>query len=236
MSEWWTYSLSDFLLFSPRTYYRLFELYNRDIWPAHLLALALGLAILAMWWRGGAWRGRAVAAILAACWLFVAWAYLLERYDTINWAAKYFAIGFLLQAMLLIGGGVVLDRLAPRPASDPFGAAGLVIFVFALALQPLIAPLVGRPWAQAEIFALAPDPTVLATLGLLVAAERPHWNFLAIGCIWSSISGGTLWTMQSPDAFLMPAAAVLALSLTIWKALRASSERRSSASGPRKGL
>ena len=33
MSEWWTYSLSDFLLFSPRTYYRLFELYNLAIWP-----------------------------------------------------------------------------------------------------------------------------------------------------------------------------------------------------------
>jgi hypothetical protein len=27
MSEWWSYSLSDFLLFSPRTYYRLFDLY-----------------------------------------------------------------------------------------------------------------------------------------------------------------------------------------------------------------
>ena len=30
MSEWWTYRLSNFLLFSPRTYYRLFELYNSD--------------------------------------------------------------------------------------------------------------------------------------------------------------------------------------------------------------
>jgi hypothetical protein len=29
MSEWWTYTLSDFLLFSPRVYYRLFELHNR---------------------------------------------------------------------------------------------------------------------------------------------------------------------------------------------------------------
>ena len=34
MPEWWTYSLSDFLMFSPRTYYRLFELHNAAIWPA----------------------------------------------------------------------------------------------------------------------------------------------------------------------------------------------------------
>ena len=61
--------------------------------------------------RGTAWSGRAVAAILAALWLFVAWAYMLERYDTINFAARYFAIGFVLQAALLLWTGVIRDRL-----------------------------------------------------------------------------------------------------------------------------
>ena len=41
MSEWWTYRLSSFLLFSPRTWFRMHELYNADIWPAQLAALAL---------------------------------------------------------------------------------------------------------------------------------------------------------------------------------------------------
>ena len=48
MSEWWTYRLSDLLLFSPQTYYRLFELYNAAIWPAQVLAIALGLAVVAL--------------------------------------------------------------------------------------------------------------------------------------------------------------------------------------------
>ena len=48
MSEWWTYTLSDFLLFSPRTYYRLFEIYNAAIWPAQIVALGLGLAMPAL--------------------------------------------------------------------------------------------------------------------------------------------------------------------------------------------
>src|SRR5262245_18153505 len=98
MSEWWTYTLTDFLLFSPRTYYRLFELTNTDVWPLQLVTLTLGAAIAFLVWRVSAWSGRAVASILAALWLFVAWAYLLERYDTINWAARYFAIAFVLQA------------------------------------------------------------------------------------------------------------------------------------------
>ena len=39
MSEWWTYRPSDFLLFAPRTYYRLIELYNVEWWPLHLAVL-----------------------------------------------------------------------------------------------------------------------------------------------------------------------------------------------------
>ena len=53
MPEWWTYRLSDFLMFESKTYYRLFELYNAALWPGQLLALALGLALLALAWRGG---------------------------------------------------------------------------------------------------------------------------------------------------------------------------------------
>ena len=112
MSEWWTYSLTDFLLFSPRTYYRLFELYNADGLAAaarHARARCRDCVSHAA--RPRAWSGRAIAAILAALWLFVAWAYLLERYDTINWAARYFAIAFVLQAALL-----GLDRSHPRSA------------------------------------------------------------------------------------------------------------------------
>ena len=55
MSDWLSYTPSDFLLFSARTYYRLFELYNRAIWPGQILALMLGLVILsAASFAGGA--------------------------------------------------------------------------------------------------------------------------------------------------------------------------------------
>jgi Family of unknown function (DUF6064) len=220
MSEWWTYSLSDFLLFSPRTYYRLFELYNSAIWPLQVLALALGVVILALLLRGGLWRGRAVAAMLATCWLWVAWAYLLERYDTINWAASYFAAGFVVEGLLLIWTGIVRDRLRFRPGSDLIGRAGLCICLFALFVHPLIGPLAGRPWLQVELFGVAPDPTAVATLGVLVAAHRTHWELLIIPLLWCAISGATLWTMQSPDALVMPVAAALVMVLAVWKTLR----------------
>src|SRR5262249_24933049 len=66
----------------------------------HVLAIVLGLAVLVLWFRGGARRGRTVAVILATCWLFVAWAYLLARYATLNWAASYFSPGFAVRGRL----------------------------------------------------------------------------------------------------------------------------------------
>jgi hypothetical protein len=219
MSEWWTYSLSDFLLFSPRTYYRLFELYNVAVWPWHIVAIVLGLAVLALWLRGGTWEARAVAVILATCWLFVAWAYLLARYETINWAASYFAAGFALEALLLVWTGLMRGRLSLRRGQNLSGAGGFCLFIFALIALPLIGPLFGRPWLQVEVFGVAPDPTVVATLGVLVAADRTRWELLVVPLLWCAISGATLWTMQSPNAWVMPAAALLALLLAGWKTI-----------------
>jgi hypothetical protein len=212
MSEWWTYSLSDFLLFSPRTYHRLFELYNTDLWPAHVLALAAGLAILASMMRDGGWWRIAAGALLAACWLWVAWAFLLGRYATINWAAVWFAGLFVAQAVLLVvlagtGGGMIGS--VPRSRR----AGGITLFVFALAVYPLIGIAIGRPWTQAEVFAMAPDPTALGTLGfaLLAPTAGRRWLLLAIPLLWCAVSGATLWTMAASEAPVLPAAGLVAL-------------------------
>ena len=198
MSEWWTYSLSSFLLFSPRTYYRLFELYNAEVWPLQIVTLALGVMILGLMVRPRAWSGRAVAVMLLACWLFVAWSYLLERYDSINFAARYYAIGFVLQAALLAWTGVIRDRL--RFDGSNIAKVGLAFLVYALAVHPLMPLFTGRPWTQAEMFGLAPDPTAIATLGVLLAANRSHWHLLVPPLLWCAISGLTLWTMEQPEA------------------------------------
>ncbi|HTN65359.1 MAG TPA: DUF6064 family protein [Burkholderiaceae bacterium] len=225
MSEWWTYTPSDFLLFSARTYYRLFELYNRDVWPAQLVALALGFVILACLFSNAAWRGKVVTAILAACWLWVAWAFHAERYATINWAAHYFAIGFAVEALLLLWFGVVRTGMACTPASTPPPIAGISLFLYALIVQPLIGPMLGRPWLQLELFGMVPDPTAVATLGiLLVSGRRPPWLLMVIPIVWCIISGATLWSMGSKDAGVMP---VIALLVVVLLAIRKVLARRS---------
>ncbi|RUV57393.1 hypothetical protein EOA88_34825, partial [Mesorhizobium sp. M5C.F.Ca.IN.020.14.1.1] len=80
MSEWWTYRLEDFLLFSPRVYWRMFELANAAFWPLHLLTLGAGLAIVLLVLRRPPRHGLWIALVLAALFAFVGWSFLSSRY------------------------------------------------------------------------------------------------------------------------------------------------------------
>lgn len=218
MSEWWTYTLSDFLMFSPGTYYRLFERYNAAIWPFQVATVGLGFAVLALLGRA---RGRFISAILAGCWLWVAVAFHANRYAAINWAAVDFAWGFGLEAALLLWLGVVGGKLAFDRPVEVTGWTGLLIFLFALAAEPMVGPMLGRSWRQVEIFGVAPDPTTVATLGiLLLGAGRGRWVLIVVPAIWCAISGATLWAMKAPDAWIPPLSALLVVSLMISNGLR----------------
>lgn len=212
MSEWWTYRFSDFVLFSPRVYYRLFELHNQALWPSQLLTVALGLAILFVLLRPARGRHRFVPALLGALWIWVAWAFLWERYATINWASAYVAPVFALQGLALLWFGTVRKCLAFAQRGNLRDDVGRALFAGALIGYPLLAPLMGRPWFAAEIFGIAPDPTAVGTLAVLALADgRIRWLLLLVPCLWCAISGATLWTLDAGGFFVPPLIALIAV-------------------------
>ena len=230
MSEWWTYTLQDFLMFSPRTYFRMFELYNREIWPAQIAAILLGFAVLFLLRRPTASGSRVVCAALAACWLWVAVAFHIHRYTGIFTAAVYIGAAFVLEAVLFFIEGVLAGRLLFVPASRTARRAGLAIFLLALALYPIIGPILGRPWRQMQLFGVAPDPTAVATLALLLLIQgRARWELWIVPILWCAVSAATLGAMKAPDAWILIALAGVAAALAIRESLR---RRRSGAVVP----
>jgi hypothetical protein len=212
MPEWWTYGLSDFLLFSPRTYYRMLERHNEAVWPVQILTLGLGLAILGVLRHTTPGQGRIVSTIVAGLWAWVAWSFFWTRYATINWAAVYFALLFAIEALLFIWIGIVGGRLRYRADRSAAGGTGIALLVLGLAIYPLFALLLRRPWRQTEIFGVFPDPTAIATAGLLLLADGlPRGGLLVVPLLWCGITGATLWAMGSAEAIAAPLAALLAV-------------------------
>lgn len=220
MSEWWTYRLSSFLLFSARTYRRLVESYNGDVWPLQVLCLAIGLGMLIAL-RRKQWplRDRAVFVLLGAAWCSVAWSFEYSRFAAINWAADYTAVMFALQAAALLWVGAMRGGLAFRRKRAPTDLIAFVLVVVGL-LYPLIGASLGRPWAQAEVFGLMPDPTVIVTLGFVLLADpMPRW-LIAIPLASCVFSGAMLAALRAGDAWVVPTVAVVALACALWRRRR----------------
>lgn len=216
MSEWWTYRLEDFLMFAPATYQRMFALYNAQVWPAQLPALALGVAVLwTLACRPSRWRWACL--LVAAGWLWTAWAFHWRRYAGIHSAAPWFAAGFALQALVLAWIARPGSPWRMRADAAWPRAIGLGLLGFAVLVQPWAALVFERPWQQAALFGLTPDATAVGTLGLLVLLQRPGpWPGQAGPCLlpllWCAVSAATLGTMAMPAWHWMAYAPLLALA------------------------
>jgi hypothetical protein len=232
MDAWWSYRPSDLLMFSPAIYWRLFESLNRQAWPFAVALLVAGVGLGWWWARTAAWThtgsarnltlahagsARGATTLMALAWLWVAWAFFWQRFASINTAAEVFAWMFLGQALGLVG-----LALSPglRWASVRHGRVwvGWALGVWALIGHPTLAWVFGRPGTQAEWFGLAPDPTAIGALALLLLLDAPSpmprvlWRALWIlPLVWCAITGLTLWTLGEAQAWVVLALAGVAL-------------------------
>ncbi|MEA2118036.1 DUF6064 family protein [Halovibrio sp. HP20-50] len=219
MNEWTSYRLQDFIPFTAEVYFRLLERIGETFWPLHLLTLALGAAALLLALKH---RTRLACLLPAPLWAFVAVAFFFQRYAELNWAGGYVGNAFIAQAVLLAlvaltGWG--LDK-ASRATNLPV-AIGIAITLFGLIIMPLIAPLSGGSWYQAEVFGIHADPTAVTTLGLVLIMLRGFalWLAAIIPALWLVVSGLTLQVLDSSGAVVLLAVLAIVLVGLVWKSI-----------------
>ncbi|WP_253484020.1 DUF6064 family protein [Natronocella acetinitrilica] len=202
MGDWLSYRLEDFIPFTAEVYFRLIERINESFWPLQLLMVFLGLVAVLLAWRG--WR-RFGLALVAGAWLVSGFVFHLQYYAEINVLAGNLAVLFFVQAVLML---TVASFGAGGPSARRSGGlrtvVGVAIAAFGSAAYPLLAPLTGNGWRQAEVFALHPDPTAIVTLGFLLIALRgsASWLVYPIPLLWCLITTLTLIPLQVGWALL----------------------------------
>lgn len=206
------------LPFTPDVFLALFEQYNRAIWPAHLVAYALCLLAVVAAMKPVAGSDRLVAAVLAIAWLWTAVVYHLLHFATINFVAPGFAVLFVLEGLLLAWTGVARGRLAFRVRRDAASWAGLGLAIFAMLVYPVTAWLAGHGWPRLALVGVAPCPTTIFTLGMLLLIEgRTPVQLAAIPLLWTLIGGSAAWLLDMPEDVALPIAGIGGLAVILWK-------------------
>jgi len=157
--------------------------------------------------RGGARNGRRVAGVLALFWAWNGVAYHWGFFARINPAAYLFGAVFVLQGVLLaasaVRGGVTF-RLRP----DTRGGLGAVLIAYATAVYPLVGHVLGHGWPRAPMFGVAPCPTTIFTVGLLLWAGRAPRGLVVIPVLWSLVGASAAVLLGVREDLGLVAAAV----------------------------
>jgi hypothetical protein len=204
------------LPYTAGVYFALLERFNAALWPLPLAAVLLALAALTLTLyrvRGG---DRLIGALLAAGWAAGA-VFHLRYFATLHFLAPVYGGLFVLQAVLLAWQGPLRNRLAFRFRPTPAGRAGLALALAALAAYPLLDGLGRADWLGLRLAGLAPSPTVLFTLGLLLLAAPVPRSLLVIPVLWALAAGYTAWWLAIPADLALPLLAVIAAVLAGWR-------------------
>jgi pimeloyl-ACP methyl ester carboxylesterase len=169
----------------------LFADYNPAVWPAHVLAYALGLA--ALWLihrRPGPRTNRLVTGLLAAAWLWLGIVFFGRHAAEIDplLSAAYGAL-FVYQAFLFVRAGIVGERLAFTSRNGLAGRVGWLALGYALVVYPVIGVVLGHGYPESPLFGMAPCPTTIATFGLLLLVRPPlPRHLLIIPLVWAVLA------------------------------------------------
>lgn len=195
-----------------------FEQYNRSVWPLPLLACLLALAAIVLTLRPVYSGDRAVALILAAMWLWTGIHFHFLYFAQFDFAAPAYGAVFAVQGLLLVWTGAVRGSLTFRLRPEVSGVVGLALAFIALAGLPLADWLAGYAWQSVRLVGLAPGPTAVFTLGLLLLAEdRTPIHLAVVPLLWSFAAGATGWILGIAQDLALPAAGLVGFGLILLK-------------------
>ena len=189
------------LPFSDAQFFEVFQRYNEAVWPAQLVLGLFALAAVALLFVPGG--GRAVSAILAALWAWMAIAYHFAFFRAINPAATLFGVVFLAGAAAF-----AWSRLRFGWPGVARGVFGIALIVYALAVYPVLGAMLGQQYPAAPTFGL-PCPTTLFTAGVLLFLQPPYpRHVLIVPLLWTLVGASAAVLLRVPQDFALLAATI----------------------------
>jgi hypothetical protein len=182
--------------FTADVYAGMFARYNAETWPALVLALLLGAVALICVRRGEPRAGRILAFTLATYWVWTGWAFFIQTYAGLNWAAVPFGALFIAQGVLTALWGGVLGRFETAAGRTRSVEIGTALLFAALLGHPVLTYAFGHPIDTAHGFGTAPATVALIAVAALYLIYGRAVLWLALWpVLWAAWDLASAWTM-----------------------------------------
>ena len=170
MADWLSYSLQDFLLFSPKVYWRFLADYLAE---QNLVSALFVMSTALFWWPK--YRDCLINVVLAASWIILGWNFYLNHYAVLNPMVVNIAYSCLVLAgLFMFNAG--LSLFSPVESSKPKKHLVLALFII---LLPVAMQISFESW-QAGVLGIHPVPTSLLSLIFLLTNFNWRHLFFAI--------------------------------------------------------
>jgi Family of unknown function (DUF6064) len=180
--------------------------YNAAVWPMQLILNMVALACVGLLFKTQLWASRMISLLLTGVWLWMALAYHLAFFASINPIAWCFGVLFSLGGMVFDWLGVVNDRLRFHASGGGWQLTGAILLITALGIYPAVSYGMGHHYPAAPTFGLR-CPTTIFTIGMLLFLDAPApRNVFIVPILWSIVGTlGAVWLGMLEDLSLTAA-------------------------------
>lgn len=131
-----------------------------------------------------------------------------------EYAAWVFGAIFLVQAIALVGSTYLFPGLRFGIAKDTASILGLLLVAFATIAYPIWGWLVGDVYPAYPAFGVAPCPTTIFTIGMLLLGT---WSvacwLLIVPALWGRVGGSAAVLLNVPQDYGLIVALLIALAV-----------------------
>ncbi len=203
--------------FTIEEFLAVFATYNDAIWPMQIVAYCAGLVVIAALWRKWLAASWIIPVILALLWACNGIGYHYLYFSTINPLAKGFALLFVLQALLFVLASLSAKKLLFVVERNVRLAVGLCLIAYALLIYPILGIFAGHGLMAGPMFGVAPCPTTIFTIGVLLLTRGRWVPWLSIiPILWSLVGLAAALQLGIPEDLGLPiAGAILIVYLVL---------------------
>ncbi len=173
-------------------FYAMFTTYNEAVWPMPIVMYVLAIVAFVFSLQKKQGINAVVLYILSFFWLWNGIVFSLLYFSRFSPMFYLTALLFIFQALVLFlnGSGLALKpRISFRLRNSLITWVGMIFIIYALIIYPIIGWATGHSYPEGPIFGIAPCPSAIFTVGMLLLVEKKIPKLLLIVPVVWGVAG-----------------------------------------------